>query len=229
MNRETQYTDGLSLMRSFCARNSVPSPIVARLAKTDRLYQLATCAFYRPTTISIMVEKCALNGFGGRAWSWPGYAIDRTAYGVLQHELGHHVDHTRSAPAKSRDDVQALFSWKIHEQSREDPMTGYLGRYENYRPTHFYMEWFAEIFRVYVTNPDLCRRLRPRFVAAMELAGFSPVVDKNWDAVLQGHGATERIISQASKKILDAESARPPVQFEQQFQNEFWDKAEVKR
>ena len=212
-DREFLYQAGLDRMLRFCARNSIPAPAVTRLrAGDDRRYYLGTCAYYRPREgIVIMVEKCANRGYGGHAWSWPAYAVDRTPFGVIQHELGHHVDHCRSEPAKSREDVQSLFSWKIHAESKEPALTGYLGTDE--RAPTFFMEWFAENFRLFVTNPDLCRLLRPRFHAALLAAGLKPVTDETWEAVFRRFEAPERIVEQARKKI-GAGAVTPAAQAE---------------
>lgn len=200
-DRDALYLSGLELAQRFCAANAIAMPKVTRIEPAHPYYRLVgSCAFYRPQLgINIAVDKCANRGHGGRAWSWPAYTVDRTPYGVIQHELGHHVDHSKSEPAKSRDDVQSLFSWKIHEASKEPPMTGYLGT-DNNAPT-FFMEWFAEIFRVFVTNPDLCYKLRPRFYAAITERGIRPVVECTWREVLTGFDAPERITGQAEKKI----------------------------
>lgn len=221
MNKEAQYSAGIALMEAFCAANAIPVPEVVRLGRNDRLYHLATCAFYRGGKITIMVEKCASNGFGGRAWSWPGYTVDRTPYGVIQHELAHHIDYEFSTwPLKVKSD---LFSFRIHEQSGEKPLTGYLGT--DKKEQTFYMEWFAEILRLFVTNPDLCRLLRPRFYRAVVGAGLKPIATGTWEQVLARHAATLRIVDQTRKKI---ESAGDDlVHFEQQIMGEFWDAAEA--
>lgn len=196
--KESLCERGAALMEEFCKANGIPLPELVRLEKTDRYYYLGSCAFYRPTTINIAVEKCAANGFGGRAWSWPSYSIDRTPYGVIQHELGHHVDHVKTNnPLKVKAD---LFSYVIHGESGEAPLTGYLGTDDEDQT--FYKEWFAENFRLFVTNPDLCRLIRPKFCMAMCLR-FKPVIKGRWEDVLIGHGATDRIILQAAKKIED--------------------------
>ena len=200
-DKETLYVAGLQLAQRFCEANEIAMPKVTRLTPQHPYYRLiGSCAFYRPQLgINIAVEKCANCGHGGRAWSWPGYTIDRTPYGVIQHELGHHVDHCKSEPAKSRDDLQSLFSWKIHDASKEPPMTGYLGT-DTRAPT-FFMEWFAEIFRVFVTNPELCEKIRPRFYRAVTEFGIRPVVTGSWMEVLAKFYAPERITGQAKKKI----------------------------
>lgn len=192
--KEEMFVAGVDLMKRFCAHNDLPEPALKRLQSSDRLYQLATCAFYRPRTITIMVEKCAHRGFGGRAWSWPGYAVDRTPYGVIQHELGHHVDELRFRP---RDDV---FSRRIYQSSLEAPLTGYLGASGGSDLT-FFMEWFAENFRLFVTNPELSKALRPLFYAAVCAEGLRPLHTNPWQAELLELGANDRILSQAGKKV----------------------------
>lgn len=190
--KETQYPSGVSLAEGFCTVNGMTMPMVIRLRPTDRAYHLAPCGFYRPNAIAIMVEKCASLGFGGRAWSWPGYAVDRTPYGVIQHELGHHVDNHFSHPDR-------LFSQEIYTESGEAPMTGYRGK--DSAADTFCREWFAEIFRVFVTNPDLCAKLRPKFFNALVTRGLKPAVEGAWHDVLTRHRAPDRILEQAGKKI----------------------------
>lgn len=192
--KEVLYARGILRARAFCAHNKLPEPHFRRVYPGDKYYRLGTCAFYRPSTIHVMVERCANKGYGGRAWSWPAYVIDRTPYGVIQHELGHHVDSLKY-DSKSG----SVFSHSTYLKSGEPPLTGYLGT--DKKELTFYMEWFAEIFRLYVTNPDLCRMLRPMFFRAMKEAGVLPLLSDGWGAVLSGFGAPQRIIDQASKKI----------------------------
>lgn len=202
-SREYLSEHGEDTMRRFCEINNLPVPEVRYLTKEDRHYHLGTCAFYRPHTISIAVDKCARNGYGGRAWSWPGYVIDRTPYGVFQHELGHHVDnHFFDAslmvnPAS----CYGLFSYRIYmESGAEKPLTGYLGT-DKERQT-FYMEWFAEIFRLFVTNPQLLEEVRPGAHKALR-ARLQPVHLVPWGTVLWSHYAPERIVKMAEKKIAE--------------------------
>lgn len=201
--KEELYSKGVMLALQFCQLNGIPMPSVTRLRRGERLYKLATCAFYRPTTISIMVEKCANNGYGGRAWSWPGYTIDRTPYGVIQHELGHHVDRFCSMNGGEG----RLFSQVLNCKAEgEVPLTGYLGT--DSREKTFFMEWFAENFRLFVTNPDLSRLVRPKFYARFVEVGIKPLALGTWDEVLRAHGAPERTMEQARKKIGKAPQAR---------------------
>lgn len=198
--KEELFHAGVVLTKSFCTQNSLSSPTIKRLTAEDRAYHLGTCAFYRPYTISIMVEKCAARGLGGASWSCPGYAVDRTPYGVLQHELGHHVDTLKTGEVTTQNLMEKLFSKQIYDQSKEEPLTKYLGT--DKRAATFFMEWFAENFRLYVTNPDLSLKLRPKFYVAMFCAGLYPVVEGGWEEVLKRNDAPARNIEQARKNVL---------------------------
>lgn len=197
MSKDQQYFAGVILLNRFCERNGLAAPKITRMTPNHRYWNVGSCAFYRPEFgIHIAVERCANLGYGGRSWSWPGYAIDRTPYGVLQHELGHHIDHW--AP---RGPNGELISKKLMAVTQEPPLTGYLGT--DTKPETIHMEWFAEIFRLFVTNPCLCEKLRPKFYRHMMAFQFTPVVnDGNWKDTLRVHNAPERIINQAEKKIM---------------------------
>ncbi|TWA73960.1 hypothetical protein FBZ83_12627 [Azospirillum brasilense] len=96
-------------------------------------------------------------------------------YGVLAHELGHHVDVLRSTTV---DRYRGNFSADLRRQASEPKLT-------NYCPDDG--EWFAEMFRLFVTNPDLLRGLRPRTYAALIERGFCPVFcSDDWRTRLAG-------------------------------------------
>lgn len=215
--KEAMFDAGWALLRQFCLVNGFEAPRVVTLTPADRYYHLNTCAFYRfdsiepgrggdrvrvGPTIWIMIDKCAARGEVGRQWSWPGYVVDRTPYGVLQHELGHHIDHITSDKSKATFQ-EGLYSYAVYQHSQEPPITSYLGT--DKQVATFYKEWFAEIFRLFVTNPDLCRLLRPRFYEFVK-ARYQPVCDFiDWRAVLDG--APARTIAAAEKKIADCRPA----------------------
>jgi Mlc titration factor MtfA (ptsG expression regulator) len=113
--------------------------------------------------------------------------IDRTSYGVVQHEQGHAVD--CALGGASGDHYFSDFSVQLRSISREDKIT-------NYCPND--AEWFAEMFRLFVTNSDLLKNLRPRTYAIIK-DFFKPVIDQPWQHVLKD--APERTIAQAAKKI----------------------------
>lgn len=185
MTKVELLAQGMELMGEFCEANSLSQPSVTQVDAGAWRFD-STCAYYRRLEITICASRCAHPGTAGRAWSWPGYAIDRTPYGVIQHELGHHADWFRS-------DVKGAyggeFSAAIRKASGEPKLT-------NYCPNDW--EWFAEMFRLFVTNGDLLRYLKPRTHALLIDAGFRPIIDQPWREVLRD--APPRTIEMAAKK-----------------------------
>lgn len=138
--REEMFREGSVVLNRWCELNKIKPPAIETINRESPYFdRINTCAFYRPHTIRIMVEKCASKGYGGRAWSWPGYTVDRTPYGVLQHELGHHVDnHFFDGNHSDAKNYGGVFSKRIYDQSGEPPLTGYLGT--DSRDLTFWME-----------------------------------------------------------------------------------------
>jgi hypothetical protein len=187
MNKATMNEKGLTLIRHFCQLNDLPAPRVT-LALDD--WAFSACAYYRPTRgIVIHLPSCAHIGTSGQQWSYPGWAVDRTPYGVLAHELGHHVDWLLGEP-KDRGDYWSYLSRKLRAALRTT------AKLTSYCPND--AEWFAELFRLYVTNPDLLSKLRPRFHEALSLV-LAPAETRPWDAVL-AH-APQRSREQAAARV----------------------------
>lgn len=184
MTRTELFENGRELLRVFCDLNTLPVPGVEECGLEH--WQVTPCAYYRPSTIHICVSRCAPVGYGGRAWSFPGYVVDRTPYGVVQHELGHHADVLNST---RKGNYYGDFSMRLHEQTGEKAITTYC-------PND--AEWFAEIFRLFVTNPDLLRLLRPRVWKELR-SKFSPVFEDSWRERLTN--APERTLKAAERKI----------------------------
>lgn len=184
MTKEKLLEQGKDLAEEFCALNGIKLPDVSE--RSTENWPFGACAYYRPTYIAICVNKCAAVGVAGRSWSWLGYVVDRTPYGVIQHELGHHVDFINS---ETKGSYFGDFSVTLRKVSAEAPLTGYC-------PND--AEWFAEIFRLFLTNPSLLSELRPR--VWRELDGlFTSAVTASWEQVLAG--APERTIEAAKNKI----------------------------
>src|SRR5579872_1179671 len=93
------FNEGVVLITAFCAANELTLPTVEIVPANE--WDFKECAYYRPTYIKICIDKCARIGTEGREWSYPGYTVDRTPYGVLAHEIGHHADVTRSKTKRS--------------------------------------------------------------------------------------------------------------------------------
>jgi hypothetical protein len=102
---------------------------------------------------------------------------------VLAHELGHHVDKQHGAAGGDRS----------HRWRPTDPesLTGYAPN-DN--------EWFAELFRLFVTNPDLLKAIRPKIYSLFE-AEWKSVEVRPWREVL---AAVPRQLKAAENKIFRA-------------------------
>lgn len=179
------YVAGVGLLKEFCSTNALQAPEV--LAVGDPDWQVGACAYYRPGSprpfIKICVEHCAHIGRAGRSWSYPGWMIDRTPYGVLQHELGHHVDHSVKPYEHG---WWGTWSAEVRVKTAEAPISGY-GHNEDH-------EWFAEMFRLFVTNPHLMKKVRPETYREIH-AVFTPVEHRPWEEVLAGAPERTQILA----------------------------------
>jgi len=188
MTRETLYAEGLALLTRWCVLNGVEAPEV-KAWYTDAPFD--ACAYYRHGLINIWPKECSTVGTSPRQWSYPGYVVDRTPYGVLQHELGHHVDEAYNYRG-------GTYSSAWREETGEAPLTGY---HTND------MEWFAEHFRLFVTNPDLLEKLRPKTWKKLAMKWPMRAEMRRWEEVLSG--AHERWRQAAINKI---QAAKRPSQ-----------------
>lgn len=180
--KQSLLVEGQNLMVRFCKVNDMPLP---NFTVCRGPWDFSACAYYRPTRgIVINVTKCAHIGTGGASWSFPGYFIDRTPYGVIQHELGHHADWLAG---ESKGSYFSDFSVKARKESGEERITSYC-------PND--AEWFAEMFRVFVTNSDLLKVMRPR-TYELFCKHWQPVVNLPWREVLAA--APERNVRQCEK------------------------------
>lgn len=182
---------GADRLVEFCEANRIPKPDVIVLP--DRLWSLGgiACAYYRPTVIKMCLSQCGrpCSPPNSRNWTWPGSTIDREPYGVVAHELGHHVDLVKSS-AESRGKYWGDFSKAVRKASGEKRLT-------NYCPDS--SEWFAEMFRLFVTNADLLRRVRPKTYAILR-SYFKPVSYPDWLVEL-GDNVPQRVIDSNVNKF----------------------------
>jgi len=184
---------GYLLVGEFCRLNDLPLPAIRRY-EDGRRWSFNACAYYRAHWITICLPRCAAPGYGGRAWSWPGYISDRTPYGVVAHECGHHADLLRGV---QKDKYWSEFSTSLRGASGEARLTSYC-------PNN--AEWFAEMFRLFLTNPDLLRLIRPRTHRELLAAGFKPAHERDWKSAMLNclPEAPERTLKMAERRIEEA-------------------------
>lgn len=163
MNKQEMFDNGVELLKKFVAVNSIVQPNIHVLTPESRFWHVKSCAFYRrhfvfadlpENCIAIKIQQCAAIGTGGRCWSYPGHIVDRTPYGVLQHELGHHVEEMW-ATSQSKQSGKSFIrpASFVRGNTKEEQLTGYCANDG---------EWFAEMFRLLVTNPDLLSIIKPK-------------------------------------------------------------------
>lgn len=176
--RDELAVQGRLAVEIFCLANDITIPRIYQHNPGD-----GSCGLYEKGCIYVHTPSCARPGYGGPAWSWPGYIVDRTPYGVHCHELGHMVDD--------------IYRWRLGREVRratgEDRLTGYCPNTA---------EWWAEMFRLFVTNPHLLSLIRPRTYEAMLAWSLRQVEDRSWDEVLTG--APQRTIDMAERRINEA-------------------------
>jgi len=183
LSRSGLLAAGTAHIKRWCGLNDVVMPHIVTYDGNEPTF--GTCAYYRNGVINIWPEACAAVGRAGRMWSWPGYVVDRTPYGVLAHELAHHVDKAHGP----RGGIRAA-SW--HRETGEAAITTYAPDVN---------EWFAESCRLYVTNPSLLCRLRPKMYDKLAAEWRMLAECRDWKQVLEG---ADRQIKAAENKITEA-------------------------
>lgn len=195
-NKADLLQTGLRTMLAFCAANNITPPQVVQHSKASTegqfIKHVGTCAYYRERVIHIAPDLCA---HPNPLYSWPGYISDRTPFGVIQHELGHYVDELRSGCVNVYRSQHRrggnLYSDKVRADSGEPAIT-------SYSPDS--MEWFAEVFRLFVTNPSLLRVIRPRAYAALE-TDFTPCTMMKARDILRQFEAPQRVFDRLNATV----------------------------
>lgn len=166
------FERGIELAIDFARENGRSLPIVRddpRLASTG-LYSHVGRG--RNARISVNVAHTAflVNNPTVRRQSRPGWKTDRTATGVVQHELGHHMWYCASREAHT--------VWRdlIRTSHRDLRVSGYEPNVE---------EAFAETFRLFVLNPRLLKAALPhRYGCLTDAFDLKPTEFRHWRNVL---------------------------------------------
>ena len=182
------YLKGIERVKTFCDVNNIRIPEISR---GDRNWRFSVCAYYRPQYgIRISLKDCAPSATESqvRNWNWWGSVTDREPGGVLCHELGHHVDLLMAV--NHRGAYWSDYGEAVRKESGEKPITSYCPNSA---------EWFAEMFRLFVTNGVLLEKLRPKTFSILTRK-FQPVSDHNWEVEL-GVEVPQRILLNLRKKL----------------------------
>lgn len=186
-HKESLFQQGCDRVTEFCKANKIVIPSIASIEHDD--WFVSACAYYRPKGgINICQAECARLATDRevRNWNWPGSVTDREPYGVLCHELGHHCDWLAGDKPGT---YYSEYSTTVMKTSGEAPITSYAPN-----PA----EWFAEIFRLFVTNHALLYYIRPKTWEILRHK-WEPVSNDSWEEEIGN--APDRIMDNLRKKI----------------------------
>ena len=192
-SKQQLFELGVDRVITFCTLNDIEPPIITIVPKSGWFFNV--CAYYRQKEgIKICLEKCQVpcSESLNRNWTWPGNVIDREPYGVLAHELGHHCDVLEGIRCEL--DVyrySSRVSTYIHQETGEEK------KLTNYCENN--AEWFAEMFRLFVTNPLLLKELRPRTYRSLRRR-WKPLQSVSWLDEL-GPDVPQRIVMSVQSKL----------------------------
>lgn len=125
----------------------------------------------------------------GFAWSYTGFKADLTAPGILAHEIGHHVHHQIDKKTNYKHHNYVLAKLRDLKQN-EVAVSGY-------EPNEF--EVMAEACRLFILNPDLLKKGRPKRFEFLSGLGLKPLHTTPWREVLRH--AHPRLITAAENWI----------------------------
>lgn len=192
MDKQSLLSYGTNRAAQFCNANNIEMPEVNHIPSQE--WFVGACAYYRVNRIYICLEECArpASPAMSRVWSWPGNYIDRTPYGVVCHELGHHCDVLLGRQlGLGVGKYSSMAAKQLMQESGEAAIT-------NYCPDPG--EWFAEMFRVFITNPNLLAGMRP-VTYKLFRKYWNPVTNLGWRRAL-GTNVPSRIVSAIEKRIV---------------------------
>lgn len=127
-----------------------------------------------------------------RSWSYPAWKTDRTAMGVVAHEVGHHVVEEVSKRFTQEPRKKVTKEWSaelVLAELREKWATVIKGRQvSGYEPTPG--EAAAETLRLFILNPSLLQEALPkRWSFLTEELRLKPSELRHWRKVLKGASA----------------------------------------
>lgn len=111
-----------------------------------------------------------------RSWSWPGWKTDRTAIGVVAHEIGHYVTDVVSEGRTAEEKAVSREAWTRIIRGK---------KVSGYEPVPD--EAGAESLRLFILNPDLLRKAIParyNFLTGLGLKPLPRLLRKGYAAVI---------------------------------------------
>lgn len=195
MSKLELYTIGVEASQEFLDCNKLSYPIFMTyeeaLAKQSDAYQFKLLravaggptqgtgtGLYSRGYVFVNVPQTAhpVQQPAMRNWSWPGWKTDRTAIGVVAHEVGHYVTEIISKRFTPAEQAMQRFAWSQCIKGK---------KVSGYEPVP--AEAGAETLRLFILNPDLLRRAIParyNFICDLGLEPTTRLLRKGYAAVL---------------------------------------------
>lgn len=198
-DRDKLFDLGVERATEFCLANDLLVPHIVSIPQN--VWNVDACAYYRANhrsseanNVRVCITKCAhcSGPIRSRNWNWPATLTDREPYGVICHEIGHHADVTIGKRLK-----MVVSSYSSNYARTVQKLSGYEEPLTSYCPNPG--EWFAEMFRLFITNGYLLARLRPKTFAQLRKY-FKPISSPNWELEL-GSNVPPHIIENVRKKL----------------------------
>lgn len=170
--------NGLKLVHEFCILNNIKNPII----KITTIKSMRACGTYNGKLIKVDLSKCAKPS---QLYSYPNLHSNRTPQGVITHEFGHYLADVLGISGRTL--------LKYRKEINEKPISSYAPNSS---------EWFAEIIKLYLTNPDLLKLGRPKtYNWLYEDLKLKPINRGSYLEVLKefDNNISERLINKAKK------------------------------
>lgn len=171
---------GLAVISDFAKVNGIKMPKINIIDKPKRANY---CGVYHGNkkSIDVLVKRCAnLAKVPGFSWSHPGYFVDRTPFGVICHEFGHHVDNMLNR-------MKGMPKYKGEKVSGYEPNA---------------CERFAESMKLFLSNPDLLKKTCPkRYEFLTKKLGLVPCIEGTWKEVFEKNCMHDKYYAAAEKRI----------------------------
>lgn len=178
-NEAKQYLmeNGVNIIRDFCTLNNIKEPTI----KLSNFRTTKKCGVY-DGRIKVDLSKCAK---ASNLYSFPNLYVNRTPQGVVTHEFGHYLQDVLKISTRTLT--------KQYNKINEKPISSYAPNSS---------EWFAEIIKLFTTNPDLLKLGRPKtYNWLVNDLKLKPLTRGDYINVLKEFNSdlNERIIQRANK------------------------------
>jgi hypothetical protein len=197
------YLNGLELSKAFLKHNKIPNPNFFTYTEARNLPEAAYAVkllrrvqdgplvgtktgLYTSgyVFVNVPVTAAPVHFPSQRCWSWPGYKVDRTACGVVAHEVGHYLEDCLEAQGRLIPAVHGP-EWRSIINNDSRAYRSRKKKVSGYEPVP--SEAWAESLRLFILNPDLLQRGIPERYNYILHCGLKPSESRLWYQVIDNN------------------------------------------